>query len=228
MRSERKVPARTGEHDGERRGRASRMLDKVRRTDGSVRQPPGPGSTGATGTPFPLVRGLNAGVILRRRTGRNPRARPVIGAEDRNREGLYPTADLRRAETMKAKFFYTGIRVKDLEASVKFYTTLLGMKVRGRNTVDAAKGTVVELVCEGEGGNTLELNYYEKGSSFDTAYAVGDGLDHLAFAVKDLDAALAEAAKAGHPVVLKMQEPGSRYAYIQDPNGIWIELAQFG
>src|SRR2546426_11740298 len=41
MRSERKVPARTGEHDGERRGRASRMLDNVRRTDGSVRQPPG-------------------------------------------------------------------------------------------------------------------------------------------------------------------------------------------
>ena len=27
---------------------------------------------------------------------------------------------------MKAKFFYAGIRVKDLEASVKFYTTLLG------------------------------------------------------------------------------------------------------
>src|SRR5947199_5809569 len=86
---------------------------------------------------------------------------------------------------MKAKFFYTGIRVKDLEASVKFYTTLLGMKVRGRNTVDAAKGTVVELVCEGEGGNTLELNYYEKGSSFDTKYEVGEGLDHLAFAIKD-------------------------------------------
>jgi len=138
------------------------------------------------------------------------------------------TADLQRAETMKAKFFYTGIRVKDLEASVKFYTTLLGMKVRSRNTVDAAKGTVVELVCEGEGGNTLELNYYEKGSSFDTKYEVGEGLDHLAFAIKDLDAALAEAAKAGHPVVQKMQEPGSRYAYIQDPNGIWIELAQFG
>src|SRR5947208_12025722 len=129
---------------------------------------------------------------------------------------------------MKAKFFYTGIRVKDLEASVKFYTALLGMKVRSRNTVDAAKGTVVELVCEGEGGNTLELNYYEKGSSFDTKYEVGEGLDHLAFAIRDLDAALAEAAKAGHPVVQKMQEPGSRYAYIQDPNGIWIELAQFG
>jgi len=160
--------------------------------------------------------------------GRKPRARLFFGAKDRDRQGYYPTADLQRAETMKAKFFYTGIRVKDLEASVKFYTTLLGMKVRSRNTVDAAKGTVVELVCEGEGGNTLELNYYEKGSSFDTKYEVGEGLDHLAFAIKDLDAALAEAAKAGHPVVQKMQEPGSRYAYIQDPNGIWIELAQFG
>jgi catechol 2,3-dioxygenase-like lactoylglutathione lyase family enzyme len=47
---------------------------------------------------------------------------------------------------MKAKFFYTGIRVKDLDVSVKFYTTLLGMKVRSRNTVDVSKGTVVELV----------------------------------------------------------------------------------
>src|SRR5947208_12326491 len=126
---------------------------------------------------------------------------------------------------MKAKFFYTGIRVKDLEASVKFYTTLLGMKVRSRNTVDAAKGTVVELVCEGEGGNTLELNYYEKGSSFDTKYEVGEGLDHLAFAIKDLDAALAEAAKAGHPVVQKMRGPGGRTATFRTRTGFGMKLA---
>jgi lactoylglutathione lyase len=135
--------------------------------------------------------------------------------------------DLRQNETMPAKFIYTGIRVKDLEASVTFYTTLLGMKVRGRNTIEAAKGTVVELVSE-DGGHPIELNYYEKGSRFDTKYETREGLDHLAFAVKDLDAGLAEAEKAGHPVVLKMQEPGSRYAYVQDPNGIWIELSQFG
>ena len=29
---------------------------------------------------------------------------------------------------MNLKFAYTGIRVKDLEASIRFYTTLLGMK----------------------------------------------------------------------------------------------------
>lgn len=129
---------------------------------------------------------------------------------------------------MHAKFIYTGIRVKDLEASIAFYTNVLGMKVRSRNSVEAARGTVVDLVSEDAGGNTLELNFYEKGSRFDTRYEAGEGLDHLAFAVKDLDAALAEAQAAGHPSVLTMQEPGSRYAYIQDPNGIWIELAQFG
>lgn len=129
---------------------------------------------------------------------------------------------------MKAKFFYTGIRVRDLEKSVKFYTALLGMKERSRNTATAGKGIVVELVCEEAGGNTLELNYYEKGSPFDTEYDVGEGLDHLAFAVKDLDTSLAEAKEAGYPVILTMQEPGSRYAYIKDPNGIWVEICQFG
>ncbi len=126
---------------------------------------------------------------------------------------------------MQAKFFYTGIRVKDLEASVKFYTALLGMKERGRNTIESVKGTVVDLVNE-EGGNVLELNHYAKGSPFDTTYVAGEGLDHLAFAVKDLDAALAEAKKAGHPVVQEMRASGSRWVYIEDPNGIWIELFQ--
>jgi lactoylglutathione lyase len=129
---------------------------------------------------------------------------------------------------MEAKFLYTGIRVKDLEASVKFYTTVLGMKERSRNPATSGKGSVVELVSEGEGGNTLELNYYDDGSPFNTSYDVGEGLDHLAFVVKDLDAALAEAKKAGHPIVQEMREPGSRYAYIEDPSGIWIELCQFG
>jgi lactoylglutathione lyase len=129
---------------------------------------------------------------------------------------------------LKARFFYTGIRVRDLEASVRFYTTLLGMKERSRNTATAGRGIVVELVNEEDGGNTLELNYYEKGSPFDTKYEVGEGLDHLAFVVKDLDIALAEAKKVGYSAVQIMQEPGSRYAYIEDPNGIWIELCQFG
>jgi lactoylglutathione lyase len=125
---------------------------------------------------------------------------------------------------MKTKFKYTGIRVKDLDASIAFYTNVLGMKVLGRDRFEATKGTVADLVSE-EGGFVLELNHYEKGSPYATNYAVGEGLDHLAFKVEDLDKALAEAKKAGHPVVLDIKTGTSRWAYIEDPNGIWIELS---
>ncbi len=124
---------------------------------------------------------------------------------------------------MKTKFIYTGIRVKNLEASVRFYTNVLGMKELGRSKIAAAKGTVVNLVTE-EGGPLLELNYYEKGSPFATKYEAGEGLDHLAFHVENLDAALAEAKRAGHAPVKEMKTATSRWAYIEDPNGIWIEL----
>lgn len=124
---------------------------------------------------------------------------------------------------MKAKLTYTGIRVKDLEASIRFYSEVLGMTVRGRNTIDTSGGTVVDLISEG-GTHPLELNYYPDGSPFDSKYQVGDGLDHLAFQVDDLDRAIAEATKAGHPVVQEMKTKSSRWVYVQDPNGIWIEL----
>jgi lactoylglutathione lyase len=124
---------------------------------------------------------------------------------------------------MKTKFTYTGIRVKDLKKSVEFYTQVLGMKETGRTKIEQNKGEVVNLTSE-EGGPVLELNYYEKGSRFDTEYTVGEGLDHLAFQVDDLDKALAEAGKAGFPPVLELKTKTSRWAYVQDPNGIYIEL----
>lgn len=129
------------------------------------------------------------------------------------------------AMVMKAKFTYVGIRVRDLEKSIDFYTKLLGMKVTGRGKIEQTKGETVGLVSE-EGGFILELNYYEKGSSYATEYTVKEGLDHLAFKVDDLDKALEEARKVGYQTVCEMKADGGRWAYIEDPNGIWIELFQ--
>ena len=124
---------------------------------------------------------------------------------------------------MKAKLEYTGLRVRDLDASVRFYTNVLGMKAGSRKTMPETKGVLVDLVSEG-GGPPLELNYYEPGSPFAKEYAAGEALDHLGFKVSDLDQAIAEARKAGYPVVQEMASPTSRWVYVQDPNGIWIEL----
>src|SRR5580704_19027159 len=87
---------------------------------------------------------------------------------------------------MKAKLTYTGIRVKNLEESIEFYTKVLGMKVIERGEVKEAEGKTAVLVSE-DGGPRLELNYYRKGSRFDKTYIAGEGLDHLAFQVDDLD-----------------------------------------
>lgn len=124
---------------------------------------------------------------------------------------------------MKSKFTYVGIRVTNLEKSIDFYTKLLGMKVVGRGKIEQTKGETVALASQ-EGGFVLELNHYEKGSPYNTKYVAGEGLDHLAFGVDDLDKALKEAKSAGYPTVLEMKVEGSRWAYIEDPNGIWIEL----
>jgi lactoylglutathione lyase len=125
--------------------------------------------------------------------------------------------------TMKAKFTYVGIRVTDLQKSIDFYTKLLGMKVTGRGKVEQTKGETVGLESE-KGGFALELNHYEEDSPYNTRYVVGEGLDHLAFKVDDLDKALEEARRAGHRMILQIKADGNRWAYIEDPDGIWIEL----
>jgi lactoylglutathione lyase len=124
---------------------------------------------------------------------------------------------------MKTKLVYVGIRVTDLHRSIDFYTEILGMNVKGRGKIDQTKGETVGLESEKD-GFVLELNYYEKESPFNTKYVVGEGLDHIAFKVDNLDRALEKAKKAGHRTILEMKADGSRWAYVEDPDGIWIEL----
>jgi lactoylglutathione lyase len=124
---------------------------------------------------------------------------------------------------MKTKFYYVGIRVTNVQKSIDFYTKLLGMKVINRGKIEQTKGETIAMQNE-EGGFVLELNYYEKDSPFNTKYTVGEGLDHLAFKVEDLDKALEEARKQGYYVILEMKSKEGKWAYIEDPDGIWIEV----
>lgn len=124
---------------------------------------------------------------------------------------------------MKAKFEYVGIRVKNLPKSIEFYTRLLEMKVVNQFRIEKTKGEIANLQSE-SGNFILELNYYEADSPYNTEYIVGDGLDHLAFKVEDLDKALEEAERFGHQAIQEVRTETGRWVYIEDPNGIWIEL----
>ena len=126
---------------------------------------------------------------------------------------------------MNPKFTYVGIRVKDMDESISFYSKLFGMKLAGKSRIDVTHGEVVTLVTE-EGGFPLELNYYEKESPYDKRYTVGEGLDHLCFQVDSIDATLTKAREMGYRVPEEIRTMTSRWAYVEDPNGIWVEIFQ--
>ena len=124
---------------------------------------------------------------------------------------------------MKTKFVTVGIRVKDLQKSIDFYVKLLGMKIVGRGKLEETKGEWVELASEKD-GIILELNYYEAASPYYVEYSVGEGLDHLTFKVNTLNEALEKIESAGYPVKEEHEEGKFRWAYAEDPNGIWIQF----
>src|SRR3989442_12615086 len=121
---------------------------------------------------------------------------------------------------------YTGIRVKNMDESLRFYTGVLGMEiVEKREPTPPTKGEVVTLGSPG-GDQLLELNWYAEGSRFGLPYVNGEELDHLAFDVGDLDGAIAELSRKGVEVAGRPGEiagiGGGRHAVLQGPKGKWV------
>jgi len=123
-------------------------------------------------------------------------------------------------------YLHTMIRVKNLEESVKFYTTLLGMKELRRTDVPDGKYTLVFVGYGDEKSNTvLELTYNYGVDTYDQGTAFG----HLALGVPDIHATCEALRKAGAKI---SREPGpvkfgtTIIAFIEDPNGYKIELIE--
>lgn len=121
------------------------------------------------------------------------------------------------------KFLYTGVRVRDLDRSISFYRRVMGMRVSRRGTMRHG-GVWVELKSAAS-HQRLELNWYPPESKFHTRYRKGEELDHLAFRVTDVASTFRELVAAGaRPEVEPFREERYEFAFVSDPDGIWIEL----
>jgi len=114
---------------------------------------------------------------------------------------------------------YTGIRVRDLERSKRFYCEGLGLRVNSSGRM-AAGGLWVTLE-DPTNGAQLELNYYPDAPP----YREGDELDHLGFQVESVDLVLDKLKGLGAKVrIPAFREGDERLAFLSDPDGIWIEV----
>lgn len=119
------------------------------------------------------------------------------------------------------KMAHTCVRVKDLEASLKFYQEAFDFVETRRRDFPENKFTLVYLSLP-EDDYELELTY-----NYDhPGYDLGDGYGHIAIATKDLEALHEKHQKAGFNVTDLKGLPGTSpsYYFIVDPDGYKIEV----
>ncbi|HTT73031.1 MAG TPA: VOC family protein [Thermoplasmata archaeon] len=119
---------------------------------------------------------------------------------------------------------YVGIRVTDLDRSIRFYAEGLGLRERGRGTM--GHGGVFVGLEDPTTGQQLELNFYAPDSPYATPYSPGEGLDHLGFEVEDARATIARLRGLGARVAVEPWLEAGKYwiGFVEDPDGLWVEL----
>lgn len=121
---------------------------------------------------------------------------------------------------------HTCVRVRDPEASVRFYRAL-GYEPRGRLNFASAYNLYLGLPS---GGDTLELTVNR---DRDEPYDLGTGYNHIAVTVDDIGAVLEELRTVGVTPEKPPYRPGDRedlplIAFVADPDGYRIELIDGG
>jgi catechol 2,3-dioxygenase-like lactoylglutathione lyase family enzyme len=125
---------------------------------------------------------------------------------------------------MRFKFGYTGIRVRDLDKAIQFFTSVLGMKLLGRIKVASNKGEFANLLTPDE-KHWLEINWYADDSPVAGPFKEGDELDHLGFEVDDFDGALQQLKDAGYPPVIgPIEDDKWKVAFFKVIEGIWLDI----
>jgi lactoylglutathione lyase len=127
---------------------------------------------------------------------------------------------------MPTAFVHTCVRSLDIDASLRFYG-LLGYEQRGRLVFESAYNVYLGLPGDGD---TLELTVNVGRTE---PYDLGDGYNHMALVVDDLDALLARLAAEGIEPEKAPYAPGGRpeigrICFVADPDGYRIELIDGG
>jgi lactoylglutathione lyase len=122
---------------------------------------------------------------------------------------------------MSDRHVHTCIRVRDIDRSLGFYGEL-GFELRGRLNFESAYNVYLGLPGDGD---VLELTV---NVGREEPYDLGDGYNHMALVIDDLDGLLERLAAHGIVPEKPPYAPGGREEYricfVTDPDGYRIEL----
>ena len=127
------------------------------------------------------------------------------------------------------RYLHTMVRVADLDASLHFWTTQLGLEEVRRIENEQGRFTLVFLAAPkdkdrsaAERAPEVELTY-----NWDPeTYTGGRNFGHLAYKVDDIHATCRRLMDSG--VVINRPPRDGRMAFVRSPDGISIELLQEG
>ena len=130
---------------------------------------------------------------------------------------------------MKIKHIdHIGIAVKSIEEGGKFFTDILGLKLQKLETVEEQKVKTGFFPITGSELELLESTEPD-GPVAKFIEARGEGVQHIAFRVEDIDGALKELQEKGVRLIDKKPRKGAggaRIAFIhpKETHGVLVEL----
>jgi len=122
------------------------------------------------------------------------------------------------------RLLHTMLRVGDLEASIRFYTQVLGMQLLRRKDYPDGEFTLAFVGYGDEADNTVIELTHNWGTG---SYAIGTGFGHIAIEVDDVYTAVDEVQARGGKVIRAagpMNAGTTIIAFVEDPDGYQIEL----
>ncbi len=124
---------------------------------------------------------------------------------------------------MAIRYLHTMVRVKDLEATQKFFA-LLGLKETRRTDYESGRFSLVFMAPEGQEECPVELTYNWDGD--DGLPSDSRHFGHLAYEVDDIYAMCQHLMD--HGVTINRPPRDGRMAFVRSPDNISVELLQKG